>query len=88
MEKVLIVCKPSGKDAFGSVMYFLGLVAGSIYFEILDELNMYPVDESSIEIVTSKGKTYRFGDNIGSQEVGRFIQELEEEMKRTKVHRQ
>jgi len=169
MEKVLIVCKPSGKDAFGSVMYFLGLVTGSIYlvikgfsnpyqwlwllltlpasalffflvrneffgeerigidgddlvikhanglpfgrgrriplseikeigipkkskldefFEILDELNMYPVDESSIEIVTSKGKTYRFGDNIGSQEVGRFIQELEEEMKRPKVHRQ
>lgn len=165
MEKVLIVCKPSGKDAFGSVMYFLGLVTGSIYlvikgfsnpyqwlwllltlpasalffflvryeffgeerigidgddlvikhanglpfgrgrriplseikeigipkkskldefFEILDELNMYPVDESSIEIVTSKGKTYRFGDNLSPQDVEYFTCELIEEISKLK----
>lgn len=84
MEKVLIVCKPSGNDAFGSVMYFLGLVAGSIYFEILDELNMYPVDESSIEIVTSKGKTYRFGDNLSPQNVEYFTCELIEAIAKLK----
>jgi translation elongation factor P/translation initiation factor 5A len=165
MEKVLIVCKPSGKDAFGSVMYFLGLVAGSIYlvikgfsnpyqwlwllltlpasalffflvryeflgeerigvdgydlvvkhanglpfgrgmripllkikeigipkkskldefFEILDELNMYPVDESSLEIVTIDGKTYHFGDDLSPQEVEYFTRKLIEEIAKLK----
>ena len=165
MEKVLIVCKPSGKDAFGSVMYFLGLVAGSIYlvikgfinpcqwlwllltlpasalffflvryeffgeerigiegddlvikhanglpfgrgrriplseikeigipkkskldefFEILRELNMRSVDESSIEIVTINGKKYRFGDNLSPQNVEYFTCELIEEIAKLK----
>lgn len=165
MEKVLIVCKPSGKDAFGSVMYFLGLVAGSIYlvikgfsnpyqwlwllltlpasalffflvryeflgeerigidgydlvvkhanglpfgrgmriplliikeigipkkskldefFEILDELNMYPVDESSLEIVTIDGKTYHFGDDLSPREVEYFTRKLIEEIAKLK----
>lgn len=161
MEKVLIVCKPSGKDAFGTVMYFLGLVAGSIYlvikgfsnpyqwlwllltlpafalffflvryeffgeerigidgddlvikyanglpfgrgrriplseikeigipkkskldefFETLAELNARPIDESSIEIVTIKGKTYLFGDDLSPREVEYFIRQLTEEI--------
>ena len=165
MEKVLIVCKPSGKDAFGSVMYFLGLVAGSIYlvikgfsnpcqwlwllltlpasalffflvryeffgeerigidgddlvikhanglpfgrgrriplseikeigipkkskldefFEILRELNMRSVDESSIEIVTINGKKYRFGDNLSPQDVEYFTCELIEAIAKLK----
>lgn len=165
MEKVLIVCKPSGKDAFGSVMYFLGLVAGSIYlvikgfsnpyqwlwllltlpasalffflvryeffgeerigidgddlvikhanglpfgrgrriplseikeigipkkskldefFEILRELNMRSVDESSIEIVTINGKKYRFGDNLSPQDVEYFTCELIEAISKLK----
>lgn len=165
MEKVLIVCKPSGKDAFGSVMYFLGLVAGSIYlvikgfsnpyqwlwllltlpasalffflvryeflgeerigidgydlvvkhanglpfgrgmriplleikeigipkkskleefFEILRELNMRSVDESSIEIVTIDGKTYHFGDDLSPREVEYFTRKLIEEIAKLK----
>ncbi len=54
------------------------------FFEILDELNMYPVDESSIEIVTSKGKTYRFGDNLSPQDVEYFTCELIEEISKLK----
>lgn len=165
MEKVLIVCKPSGKDAFGSVMYFLGLVAGSIclvikgfsnpyqwlwllltlpasalffflvryeflgeerigidgydlvvkhanglpfgrgmriplleikeigipkkskleeFFEILRELNMRSVDESSIEIVTIDGKTYHFGDDLSPREVEYFTRKLIEEIAKLK----
>lgn len=165
MEKVLIVCKPSGKDAFGSVMYFLGLVAGSIYliikgfsnpyqwlwllltipasalffflvryeflgeerigiddndlvikhanglpfwgekriplleikeigipkkskleefFEVLRELNMRSVDESSLEIVTIDGKTYHFGDDLSPREVEYFTRKLIEEIAKLK----
>lgn len=161
MEKVLIVCKPSGKNAFGDVVWFLVFLVLSIFsivdgfsnpyqwlwllctlpasvilfyalrydffgeqrigidgddlmityvnglpfwgekriplleikeigipkkskldefFEILNELNMYSVDESSIEIVTINGKTYHFGDNLSPRGVEYFIRELTEEI--------
>ena len=151
----MVVCTPSGKDAFGNVMYFLIAVALStflvikgfsnpyqwlwlllsipfsfvFYFliryeffgeeqigidgndlfvkrvkglvretriplmeikeigipykskvdqilEVIRELNMRSSDESSIEITTISGKTYRFGDDLSPQEVEYLIRQL------------
>ena len=165
MEKVLIVCKPSGKNTFGAVVYLLVFVALSIilifkgfsnpyqwlwllftlpvsillffslrydffgeerigidgadlmieyanrlpfwgetriplleikeigipkkskleeFFEILRELNMRSVDESSIEIVTINGKKYQFGDDLSPREVEYFTRKLIEEIAKYK----
>ena len=54
------------------------------FFEILDELNMYPVDESSLEIVTIDGKTYHFGDDLSPREVEYFTRKLIEEIAKLK----
>lgn len=50
------------------------------FFEILKELNMQTVDESSIKIVTVNGKTYHFGDDLSPQEVEYFTRKLIEEI--------
>lgn len=165
MEKVLIVCKPSGKNTFGAVLYFLVFVALSIilifegfsnphqwlkllftlpvsvllffslrydffgeqrigidgvdlmieyanglpfwgekriplleikeigipkkskleeFFEVLRELNMRSVDESSIEIVTINGKKYHFVPDLSPREVEYFTRKLIEEIAKLK----
>ena len=48
--------------------------------EIINELNMYPIDESTIEITTINGKTYHFGDDLAPQDVKYFISQLAAEI--------